>query len=153
MAAALDAQGWDYPQPYIYEMTVEAQDIDRLDHANNAAYLRWMERAGWQHTNALGLTWDDYVRIGVSAVVRRHELDYLAATYAGERLAVATWVTDNDNRLSLWRAFQIRRSGDGKTVLRAKTHYVCMRLDSGRACRMPEQFRQAYAVPDWMPDE
>lgn len=146
MTIALDAAGWDEPRAFAREMTVDDTDIDRLGHANNAAYLRWLERTAWAHTNALGLRWSDYQRLGVAFVVRRHELDYLGATYAGDRLAVATWLTGNDNRLSLWRDFQIRRLQDGKTVLRAHSHFVCLRLESGRPCRMPEEFKRAYAV-------
>ena len=48
---------WDVIAPFHIDVTVAASDIDRLDHVNNAAYLRFMERAAWAHTEALGLTW------------------------------------------------------------------------------------------------
>lgn len=146
MTRAFDSGAWDHPGAFIDEMQVDEADIDVLGHANNAAYLRWLERTAWAHTTALGLGWPDYQRLGVAMVVRRHELDYLAATYAGEGLAVATWITENDGRLSLWRGFQIRRLSDGGSVLRARSQFVCMRLDNGRPCRMPREFKTAYAV-------
>ena len=139
-------QGWDHPGIFVRDMTVAETDIDILRHANNAAYLRWLEQAAWDHAQALGMTWSHYQTLGVAVVVRRHELDYLAATFAGDRLQVGTWIIRNDERLSLWRGFQIRRASDGVTVLRARSHFVCVKLDSGRPCRMPEAFKTAYAA-------
>ncbi|MDN5937236.1 MAG: thioesterase [Salinisphaera sp.] len=94
----------------------------------------------------LGLGLEDYRRLGVACVVRRHELDYLAATYAGEHLVAATWISANDGRLSLWRRYQIIRLADRKTVLRARSHFVCVRMDNGRPTRMPPEFRAVYRV-------
>lgn len=137
---------WDHSNPFVIDVTVANEDIDHLQHANNAAYLRWLERCAWMHSESIGLDWPSYQRLGVACVVHRHELDYLAATYASEHLAVATWIKSNDGRLSLWRGFQIVRRGDGATVMRAASRYVCARLDNGRPCRMPREFREGYVV-------
>ena len=77
-------------------------------------------------------------------MVRRHELDYLLPAELGDRLQVATWIVDNDRRLTMWRAFQIRRVGDGRTLLRARTQYVTVGLSNGRPKRMPQRFVDAY---------
>lgn len=138
--------GWDHSAPFVIDITVARDDIDHLRHANNAAYLRWLERCAWAHSESVGLDWSSYQRLGVACVVHRHELDYLAATHAGERLAVATWIKANDGRLALWRGFQIVRHDDGATVMRAASRYVCARIDTGRPCRMPREFRDGYSV-------
>lgn len=135
---------WDNSSIFIRSMEVPASDIDTLDHANNAAYLRWMEDCAWSHATSLGVDWHDYQQLGVAVVVRRHELDYLAASFAGEQLHVGTWIDKNDGRLTLWRGFQIIREHDGKTILRARSQFVCVRLKDGRPCRMPAVFREAY---------
>lgn len=137
--------GWDHSGAFIHDMTVPASDIDALEHANNAAYLRWLEETAWLHAESLGMSWAHYQEMNVAVVVRKHELDYLAATFEGEALQVATWIIENDERLSLWRGFQIIRKRDNKTVMRAMSHFVCVRLDTGRPCRMPEAFKKAYA--------
>ena len=49
-----------------------------------------------------------------------------------------------DHKLRVERRFQVRREPDGETLARARTNYVCINLDSGRACRMPESFVKAY---------
>ena len=135
---------WDIEQPFSIEIAVHADDIDRLGHVNNAVYLQYMERAAWAHTEARGLSWDIYRDLDTACVVHRHELDYLAAVGTGERLRVATWIIENDGRLTMWRGFQIRRAAGGDTVLRARTRYVCVGLSSGRPRRMPRCFVQAY---------
>lgn len=140
---------WDHAPAHIIEVTVSAADIDRLAHVNNVAYLRWLEDVAWAHSESVGLDFPACQRLGVACVARRHEIDYLGAAFEDERLAAATWITENDGRLSLWRAYQIIRVADAKTLLRARTHWVCARLDNGKPCRMPEEFKTGYAVtPD-----
>src|SRR5699024_3344179 len=75
--------GWDVPTPHIEEFTVRAEHIDRMGHVNNAVYLNFAEQTAWAHTQALGLTWQTYRILDAGFVVRRHELDYLAAAFAG----------------------------------------------------------------------
>lgn len=137
---------WEHPDPFVIDIQVRREDLDELGHTNNVAYLKWLERVAWAHSISLGLDWAAYQRLGVACVVRRHELDYLAATHAGDKLGVATWVRENDGRLSMWRGYQILRYRDGATVLEGSTHFVCVRLDSGRPCRMPAEFVEGYKV-------
>lgn len=139
---------WDIDVPFYIEIAVGADDIDRLDHVNNSVYLQYMERAAWAHTLALGLDWDAYVALDAACVVRHHALDYLIAAKLGDRLQVATWIGENDGRISMWRYFQMRRVGDGRTIFRARTQYVTICLSNGRPCRMPPSFAEAYAPVD-----
>lgn len=140
----MTALPWDVPNPYTLPVTVLAEHIDAYGHTNNVVYLQWLERVAWAHSSALGLSMDDYQRLGAGCVVHRHELDYLAATFAGQQLMLATWIHENDNRLSMWRRYQIIRLDDGKTVLRGQSHWVCVDLASGRPRRQPPEFIAAY---------
>ncbi|MES1947379.1 thioesterase [Salinisphaera sp. C84B14] len=135
---------WDIATPFVARFEVDASHIDRLEHMNNAVYLTFMEQAAWQHTEALGIGWQSYVDLDAACVVHRHELDYLMPAHLGDELEVATWIAENDGRLTMWRAFQFRRVGDGRTVFRARTHYVTVKLSNGRARRMPQLFVDAY---------
>jgi acyl-CoA thioester hydrolase len=49
----------------------------------------------------------------------------------------------------MWRGYQIIRAGDGKTVMRARTQWVCVDLKTGKPRRQPAEFVAAYkpAVP------
>src|SRR5436190_2530548 len=98
---------WDVPHPFTQPVTVATSDLDDFGHTNNVVYLSWLERVAWAHSVSLGLSMDDYRRLGAGVVVRKHELEYLAATFAGDELLLGTWVAENDGRLSMWRAYQI----------------------------------------------
>lgn len=135
---------WDVLAPFVQPVVVQPADIDEFGHTNNVVYLSWLERVAWAHSVHLGLGMDAYRRIGCGCVARKHELEYLAATFAGEELLLGTWVHENDERISMWRGYQILRPKDGRTVMRARTHWVCVDLKSGKPRRMPQEFVQAY---------
>ena len=135
---------WDVQQPFIERVTVQAGDIDQFGHTNNVVYLSWLERVAWSHSQMLGLGFDDYERFGCGCVARRHELDYLAPTFAGDELLLATFIHENDGRLTMWRGYQIIRAGDGKTVLRGRTLWVCVDMKTGKPRRQPPEFLEAY---------
>lgn len=135
---------WDVRAPFTQAVTVQAADIDEFGHTNNVVYLAWLERVAWAHSVSLGLDMNAYRRIGCGCVARKHEMEYLAATFVGEELLLGTWVHENDERISMWRGYQIVRPKDGRTVMRARTHWVCVDLKSGKLRRMPEEFVKAY---------
>ncbi|MCI0749477.1 MAG: acyl-CoA thioesterase [Nevskiales bacterium] len=135
---------WDVLDPFVQPVTVLPSDLDEYGHTNNVVYLSWLERVAWAHSLSLGLSMDDYRRLGYGCVARKHELEYLAPTFAGEELLLGTWIQKNDGKYSIWRSHQIIRPADGKTVLRGQTHWVCIGLASGKLERMPPEFVQAY---------
>lgn len=137
---------WDLLRPFVIELEVGDEAIDHYGHANNAEYLRWVEKASWMHSAHLGLSLADYRELDRAMAVHRHELDYLAPCFLGERLAMATWVVECDGRLTLTRRFQLQRIDDGVTLLRARTRYVCIALSSGRPRRLPEAFIRVYGA-------
>jgi acyl-CoA thioester hydrolase len=59
-------------------------------------------------------------------------------------VSVGTWIVSADGKLRVERRFQVRRAPAGELLARARTEYVCINLDSGRAARMPELFSLAY---------
>lgn len=135
---------WDVPTPFIETVTVAAEHLDQFGHTNNGVYLQWLEKVAWSHSTALGLGFEDYTRLNSGCVARRHELDYLAATFAGDELHLATWIHENDGKTSMWRRFQFIRTSDQKTVFRGQTHWVCIDMKSGRPKRQPPEFLAAY---------
>ena len=135
---------WDVGAPFTERVMVGPEHLDRFGHTNNVQYLRWLEQVAWSHSVSLKLGFDDYERLNAGCVARRHELDYLAATFAGEELALGTWIAECDAKFTMWRAYQIVRVRDGKTVLRGRTQWVCIDMKSGRPKRMPAEFVEAY---------
>jgi acyl-CoA thioester hydrolase len=137
---------WDQANPHVVAVDVVADDIDEYEHVNNAVYLRWLDRAAWSHSAALGLPISDCTRLRRGMAALRIEIDYLRAAVAGDRVEIATWIVESDRKLRVTRRFQLRHADDGGTLARATTQYACLNLDTGRAVRMPPEFSAAYRV-------
>jgi acyl-CoA thioester hydrolase len=135
---------WDLPNPHVVAVDVADADIDAYEHVNNAVYLRWLDVAAWSHSAALGLAISDCTRLRRGMAALRIEIDYLRAALPRDRVEIATWIVESDRKLRVTRRFQLRHAGDGGTLARATTQYVCLNLDTGRAARMPPEFSAAY---------
>ena len=140
------APAWDFPNPHVVTLEVEASDIDAYNHVNNSVYLSWFDRVAWSHSAALGISLEECVRMRRGMAAHRTEIDYQRAAVLGDRVTVATWIVSTDGKLRVERRFQVRRAPDAETLARARTDYVCINLDSGRATRMPESFVTSYVT-------
>jgi acyl-CoA thioester hydrolase len=143
---SIPSPDWDLPDPHLVTLEVAPSDIDAYDHVNNSVYLSWFDRVAWSHSAALGITLEECVRIRRGMAAHRTEIDYQRAAILRDRVAVGTWIVGTDKKLRVERRFQVRRVPDGETLARARTDYVCINLDSGRAARMPDAFSKAYGV-------
>ena len=137
---------FEHRSAHVIELEVEAPDIDAYDHVNNAVYLTWLDRAAWSHSAALGVPLEKCVALRRGMAALRTEIDFVRAALSGDRVRVATWIAGSNGRLRVERRFQVVRAKDDATLARARTEYVCINLDSGRAVRMPEIFARAYVV-------
>lgn len=135
---------WDYPGPHEMHTTVLAADMDGLNHTNNTVYVKWCEQTAWAHSVALGLDLEVYRRLDRAMAITRSEFDYLAASRAGDEIAVGTWIVAWDRRLTMQRRFQAIRVDDGTTLLRAAMRFACIELSTGRPRRLPPEFIEGY---------
>lgn len=135
---------WPVAEPYVIRRTAGGADIDAFNHVNNARYVDWANEIAWAHSDALGLSMDDYKRIGFGCVVWRHEFDYVAPVLKDDEIDVATWIAENDNRVRLVRAYEMRNTKTGAVVFRGRTKFVCIDMKTGRPARMPKEFILAY---------
>lgn len=126
-------------------INVTSHHLGGLGHVNNVMYLQWMQDAAWAHSQYLGLDLAAYQRLDAAMVARQHELTYLSACFLEDQLILKTWLTKNDG-FNLFRHYEIIRQSDHKKVFEATTHWVCVKMSSGRPIRMPEEFKKAYAV-------
>jgi len=95
----------------VREIVVRPQELDPLDHVNNAVYADWLDEA-------LASASPGDPSPGV-ALPRRVRLEYAQAAEPGERLETVAWPEDAG-----W-ACRVRRASDGADLLRA-------RLEPGR---------------------
>lgn len=135
---------WDYPQPFTLPVAPQINDIDGLNHTNNAVYVRWCEQIGWAHSEALGLGLADYQRLDRAMAIKRGEYDYLLPSAQDDQLTLATWLLASDGKLTMERQFQLIRKRDQVTILRGHWDLVCIELSSGLARRMPQEFCHKY---------
>ena len=133
---------WDLPAPFTIEIAVRPEDTDRLGHANNVVYVRWLEDVSWAHIESLGMTWELHEKTGKAMAITRPEIDYLASANAGDQLVRGTWLTDYDGRFRSARQFQLVRPSDGRTLVRAVSTHACVDLKSQRPARAPKEFAE-----------
>ena len=96
---------------------VRFHEVDALGHVNNAAYLNYLEQAAIDHATFLGLALERLQALGGVFVARRHEIDFLKPTFAGDLLRIVTWL------------------GEPRGA-RVDRHYLVFR-DLGRVTAMP----------------
>ena len=115
-----------------YEVDVTPADIDGLGHVNNVVYLRWMQEAATAHWESAA---PPELRAAVSWVVTRHEIDYKAPAFPGDRLVARTWV--GEARGATWERFiEIRRTTDDKLLARGRSIYAALDRAGGRPRRV-----------------
>ena len=129
--------------PFVHEVEVLEGDIDNLGHASNLVYLRWVQDAALAHSTALGFPEQAYIARGQAWVVRKHEIEYVRAAVAGDRLRIETRVTTMKAANSL-RKTEIFRASE--LVCRASTDWVYVDLSRGRPARIPEDVRSAFLL-------
>jgi acyl-CoA thioester hydrolase len=133
---------------FAYEFTVPRDAVDENGHANNVAYVQWMQDVAVRHyeslggipiTQALGLTW----------VVRSHFIEYLQPAFEGDRIEVRTWVA-NLRRVRSLRRYQFARQPGDQILARGETDWVLVEASTGRPVSVP---REIAAVIPILQDE
>jgi len=137
---------WDYANPFVIQVSAQEGDIDGYQHVNNSVYLRWMDECAVEHSKALGVDTADAGEFGYGMAVTDSRITYHAAAYLGDDVLVGNWITKSDGRVRATREFQIVRLDDGVTLTRATLNYICIKIRTGRAYRMPPLFREKYVV-------
>jgi len=131
----------------IYEFlhTVASHEIDELGHANNVAYVEWMQAAALAHSAAQGWPGERYQQLGCGWVVRSHTIEYHQPALAGERIVVQTWVATMKRVTSL-RRYRVVRPADGQLLATAETKWAFIRYATGQPMRIPSEIAQSFRV-------
>jgi len=130
-------------KPFTLAIVVAPADIDGQGHVNNVVYLRWMQEAATAH-------WDSAappeLKARVNWVVTRHEVDYKAPAFAGERLVARTWVGQPSG--ATWERFiEIRRVADDRLLARGRSLYAALDPATGRPRRVDAGLRKPLEDP------
>ncbi len=135
------------PAIYEYSVIVSDEEIDPQQHANNLAYLKWMQDAAIAHSTAQGWSPERYQEQGISWVARSHTIEYRRPAFAGEELVIRTWVSDMQ-RVSSRRRYQCLRPADGALLAIAETNWAMVDRASGRLIRVPREVADAFELLD-----
>jgi acyl-CoA thioester hydrolase len=135
------------PAVYEHSLIVRPEDIDRLGHANNLAYLAWMIDAAVAHSAVQGWTAQRYERLGAVWVVRSHEIKYHEPAFHGQQVVVRTWVADM-TKVSSTRRYKIMRPADDRLLAEAATRWAFVDLASGALRRIPLEVSASFELAE-----
>jgi acyl-CoA thioester hydrolase len=114
-----------------YLRLVSAEHIDRLEHANNATYLPWIESAVHGHWERLA-TPDEFKRYDWIAL--RHEIDYKRPALLNDALAIVTRIVEV-RRARAWFLTTISR--DDILLVGARSCWGCIDVLTKRLTAIP----------------
>lgn len=135
------------PDVFEYSQTVDQHAIDALGHANNVAYVDWMQAAAVAHSAAQGWPGRRYQELGFGWVVRSHKIEYLQPAFAGDRIVVQTWVATMKKVTSL-RRYQIFRQSDQTLLATAETKWAFINYATGEPARIPREIADSFQLVD-----
>lgn len=126
---------------YEIELVVHSDDIDDLDHVNNAVYLQYAELVARAHSDSLGFTVEHWFRTKGIPVVRRHSIVYHLPARDGDTLLVHTRVKSMKGVRAL-RQTTITR--EGTPVADVETEWVWVDVATQRPIRIPGDVLESF---------
>lgn len=129
---------------YQVRITVPVEAVDGNRHANNVAYVKWMQDAAVEHAAATGCTARTR-ELGATWVVHGHRIEYLKPAFLNDEITITTWVA-NFRKVRSLRRYRFLRNADQTVVAEGETDWVFVDARSGRPRPIPEEIKQAFGV-------
>ena len=121
--------------PFTLTFTARAEDIDVLDHVNNAVWVRWMEAIATAHWEAAAPAEH---QAAYAWVVTRHEIDYRGNIRLGESVTAETVIPAGPSGARFERRVDFRNAA-GKVIVSARTSWAMVDRATGRLLRVPAE--------------
>jgi acyl-CoA thioester hydrolase len=117
-----------------FEVKIEitAEDIDDLNHVNNAVYVKWMDDVAFKHWEHL--TKNEPITDTIW-VVSRHEIDYKSEAFLGDEIIAKTYV-GNTRGVTSERFIEFYK--DETLLAKSKTIWVLLDAKSYKPVRIRE---------------
>ena len=128
-----------------FEFVSAQADVDELGHISNVSYVRWLQDGAIALSVAAGFDLDTYRTLGCVFVVRRHEIEYLRPAYAGERIALVTWI-EGVRGAQATCCTRIVRAGSNEALAVATSTWVLVSFESQRPRRIPPHLARAFGI-------
>ena len=129
---------------YRHEFIVPAASVDENGHVNNVEYVKWMQEMAMLHSTAVGGT-QATKEAGASWVARSHRIEYLRPAFAGDHMAVLTWVT-NFRKVRSLRKYKFVRTTDNAVIAEGETDWVFVDAKTGRPKSVPREVSSVFEV-------
>ena len=126
------------------KIKVAWNDLDSVQHVNNANYLKYTEECGMQIIAAHGWPITRMFEENIAVFIRRIQIQYLQPAFLGDDLLVSTWVS-NVKRSNAVRHFLIERQSDHEEIAVVHTKIVWVDLNTGRPIRIPQKMLSDFA--------
>jgi len=126
-----------------HERTVKLEDLDELEHVNNAVYLSYVEDCARAHAEAKGFTLENFKKHGVLPVVRRHEITYYAPATLGNTLTISTEVMKLGGPKAT-RRNRVKLKEDDSLLAEVVSDWVWLDPETNRPKRVPEELVTAF---------
>ena len=114
------------------QRTVTPNDIDDLNHVNNAVYVKWMDDVAYLHWQKLT---ENYPLPDYIWVVSRHEIDYKRQAVLGDEITIKTWVGETSGVKSI-RYIEFYKND--KLLVKSKTVWVLLNAETYKPTRITE---------------
>jgi acyl-CoA thioester hydrolase len=128
------------PPPGAYSMIqkVAWNDLDSMQHVNNAIYLNYLTECGMRALAEFGWPWERLNAVGIAIHLRNIHIQYLLPALLDEELEITTWISDV-RRATVRRHYTISRSSDSALLAQASTYSVWMDPSNIKPVRIPCQ--------------
>lgn len=125
-------------KPFTLSLTVSQANLgSTIAHVSNVEYLRWIDCISDFHGTFCGQSRQQLLAQERMWFVSRHEIDYLAEAFAGDRLGCATWFS-RFGRTTLQRETVIWNRDRDVAICRASSRWVFMDLKSRKPTRIDD---------------
>jgi acyl-CoA thioester hydrolase len=130
-------QGFDF----VHRERVRFRDLDAMGHVNNAVFATYVEQARIEYLRSRGVL-DGPLYMGM--ILARIELDFLAPAVPQGEIEVGVRAARSGNK-SFELEYELEQQG--RPIARATTVLVAYDYDQARSVPLPEDWRDALAVP------
>jgi acyl-CoA thioester hydrolase len=132
------------PGAYHTQRQVVWQDIDLMQHVNNAVYLDYVTECGMQVVAAHHWPVERMLAEGFGILLRRNQVQYLQPALLNDVLEFTTWFSKPRFAMAT-RHYEIKRASDGALLARVHALGVWVDLKSGKPIRIPKEMLADFA--------
>jgi len=131
------------PIQHIETFKVRYYECDAFGRLNNAVYLRFMQEAGIEASNALGFDAEKYKSLNRTWLPRMTEIEFLQPIRSGDSIDVLTWV-HSARRVQSRRMYEFRKWGEEELCARAHTDWVFIDRNKGISVTIPVELMKNF---------